>query len=177
MPSRWTYRAAGVDVQRIRSIQRRIGKVVERTFRYSAGTGRPLIGFGHYASLIDVGDGDALAIHTDGCGTKVLIAQALDRYDTIGIDCIAMCVNDLVCVGARPVALVDYLALEREDEEIVMEIMRGLERGARMAGVAIVGGETAIMPDVIAGHRGGASTSPPRSLGRSDSRRPYWAIG
>lgn len=128
---------------------------MERTLRYRTGMGRPLIGFGHYASLIDIGDGNALAIHTDGCGTKVLIAQAMRKYDTIGVDCVAMCVNDLICVGARPAALVDYIALEREDERMVLGIMRGLQRGARMAGASIVGGETAIMPDVIKGFKGG----------------------
>jgi len=152
MQERWTYVAAGVDTARVRSLQGRIGRLVEGTFKYAKR--RSLLGFGHYASLIDIGGGNALAIHTDGCGTKVLLAQMLEKYDTIGMDCVAMCVNDLICVGALPVAMVDYLALERQDDEMVMEIVQGLVRGASLAGVALVGGETAIMPDVIKGYRG-----------------------
>ena len=105
----------------------------------------------HYAGLIDVGGGNALALHTDGVGTKVLIAEMLKEYRTVGIDCVAMNVNDLICVGAEPVALVDYLALEKMDQRLVDDVITGLERGARDAGIAVVAGETAVMPDVIHG--------------------------
>jgi phosphoribosylformylglycinamidine cyclo-ligase len=90
-------------------------------------------------------------LHTDGVGTKVLVAEACHKYDTIGIDCVAMNVNDIICVGAEPLALVNYLALEKMRPELVTEIMFGLQKGAREAGVAIVSGETAIMSDVIRG--------------------------
>jgi len=106
---------------------------------------------GHYAGLIDIGGGNALALHADGVGTKVLVAETLKEYRTIGIDCVAMNVNDLICVGAEPVAMVDYLALEKMDQRLVKDVTIGLERGARDAGVAIVAGETAVMPDVIHG--------------------------
>ena len=105
----------------------------------------------HYAGLIDIGGGNVLALHTDGVGTKVLIAEMLKEYRTVGIDCVAMNVNDLICVGAEPVAMVDYLALEKMDQRLVKDVTIGLERGARDAGVAIVAGETAVMPDVIHG--------------------------
>jgi len=105
----------------------------------------------HYAGLIDIGGGNALALHADGVGTKVLIAEMLKDYRTVGIDCVAMNVNDLICVGAEPVAMVDYLALEKMDQRLVDDITTGLERGARDAGIAIVAGETAVMPDVIHG--------------------------
>jgi len=105
----------------------------------------------HYAGLIDIGGGNALALHADGVGTKVLIAEMLKDYRTVGIDCVAMNVNDLICVGAEPVAMVDYLALEKMDQRLVDDITIGLERGARDAGIAIVAGETAVMPDVIHG--------------------------
>jgi phosphoribosylformylglycinamidine cyclo-ligase len=108
------------------------------------------MGIGHYASIIDIGD-KALTIHADGVGTKVLIAQMMDKYDTIGIDCIAMNVNDIICLGSEPIALIDYLALEKPNREIVKGIMRGLAKGAEEAQISIVGGETAIMPDVIKG--------------------------
>ncbi len=92
-----------------------------------------------------------MALHTDGVGTKVLVAEACRKYDTIGIDCVAMNVNDVICLGAEPLALVNYLALEKARPKVVAEIMRGLEKGAREAGVAIISGETAIMPDVVKG--------------------------
>lgn len=92
-----------------------------------------------------------MALHTDGVGTKALVAEALRRYDTIGIDCVAMNVNDIICVGAKPVALVDYLALEKPQPRLVTAIMKGLRKGAQEAGVAIVGGETAIVPELVNG--------------------------
>lgn len=90
-------------------------------------------------------------MHADGVGTKVLVAEACHRYDTIGIDCVAMNVNDVICVGAEPLALVNYLALEKMRPQLVKEVMVGLQKGAQKAGVAIVSGETAVMPDVIRG--------------------------
>ncbi len=90
-------------------------------------------------------------MHADGVGTKVLVAEACHKYDTIGIDCVAMNVNDIICLGAQPLALVDYLALEKPRPKLVMDIMKGLQKGARQAGVAIVSGETAILPDLLKG--------------------------
>jgi len=92
-----------------------------------------------------------LALHADGVGTKVLVAEACGKYDTIGIDCVAMNVNDIICVGAEPLAMVDYLALEKPRPRLVADIMKGLQEGARQAGVAIVAGETAIVPDLVHG--------------------------
>lgn len=105
---------------------------------------------GDYAGLVDIGD-QYLALATDGVGTKLLVAEAIDDYSTIGIDCLAMNVNDLVAQGVEPVAFVDYLAVEVPDDETAEEIGEGLRRGAEEAAVALVGGETAVMPDVIRG--------------------------
>lgn len=105
---------------------------------------------GDYAGLVDIGD-QYLALATDGVGTKLLVAEAIDDYSTIGIDCIAMNVNDLVAQGVEPVAFVDYLAVEEPDDETAEEIGEGLNRGAERANIALVGGETAVMPDVIRG--------------------------
>lgn len=88
-------------------------------------------------------------MHTDGVGTKTLVAEMCRKYDTIGIDCVAMNVNDIICLGAEPLALVDYLALEKPRPKIVSEIMRGLQKGALEAGAAIVSGETAIVPELV----------------------------
>ncbi len=99
--------------------------------------------------MVELSRDYALAVHTDGVGTKVLVAEACRKYDTIGIDCVAMNVNDVICLGAEPFALVDYLALEKPRPKIVSEIMKGLQKGALEAGVAIVSGETAIVPDLV----------------------------
>jgi phosphoribosylformylglycinamidine cyclo-ligase len=105
---------------------------------------------GDYAGLVDLGE-QYLALATDGVGTKLLVAEAVDDYTTIGIDCLAMNVNDLVAQGVEPVAFVDYLAVEEPDDGMAEEIGEGLRVGASEAGVALVGGETAVLPDVIRG--------------------------
>lgn len=149
------YARSGVDLRKVRGLQRTLARVLGGTFTNRSGkTGAPLIPIGHYAGLVDLGRGHALALHTDGVGSKVLVAQMMGRFDTIGIDCVAMTVNDLVCIGAEPVALLDYIALQREDERLVTELSRGLAEGARRASAAIVGGETAILGDVVKGVRG-----------------------
>jgi phosphoribosylformylglycinamidine cyclo-ligase len=146
------YAKAGVDVVRVKDIHKSIAASLSATFSSRKGRfGAPLMGIGHYAGLIDIGDGKALAMHTDGVGTKVQLAIQMERFDTVGIDCVAMTVNDLICVGAEPAALLDYIALEREDEFLVSQLMKGLVAGAREASTAIVGGETAIMGSMVKG--------------------------
>ena len=89
---------------------------------------------------------------TDGVGSKLIVAEQTGRYDTVGIDCVAMNVNDIVCVGAEPIALLDYLAVEQADPEVMRQIAVGLKRGAEQAGVEIPGGEVAVLPELIRGH-------------------------
>ena len=113
------------------------------------------IGIGHFAAVVRVGPLH-LALTTDGVGSKLLIAQALGKYDTVGIDCVAMNVNDLLCVGAKPLAMLDYIAVERADPEVFAQIGKGLCEGARQAGVAIVGGETAQIPEMLRGAKPGS---------------------
>ncbi|MBB6645495.1 phosphoribosylformylglycinamidine cyclo-ligase [Halobellus ruber] len=105
---------------------------------------------GDYAGLVDIGD-RYLALATDGVGTKLLVAEALSDYSTVGIDCIAMNANDLVAAGVRPVAFVDYLAVEEPDETFAEQVGDGLRAGAEEASLELVGGETAVMPEVIRG--------------------------
>ncbi|MFB6083669.1 MAG: phosphoribosylformylglycinamidine cyclo-ligase [Halorientalis sp.] len=105
---------------------------------------------GDFAGLLDIGD-RYLALAADGVGTKLLVAEAVDDYSTIGIDCIAMNVNDLVAAGVRPVAFVDYLAVAEPDDETSEQIGEGLAEGADRASVELVGGETAVMPEVVKG--------------------------
>ncbi len=92
-----------------------------------------------------------LATHTDGVGTKVVIANMMKKYNTIGIDCVAMNVNDIICIGATPISFVDYIAANKNDVPIFKKIVEGLVTGAKKSSMPIVGGETAIMPDVIEG--------------------------
>jgi phosphoribosylformylglycinamidine cyclo-ligase len=103
-----------------------------------------------YAGLLDIGD-RYLALATDGVGTKLLVAEALGDYSTVGIDCIAMNANDLVASGVEPVAFVDYLAVDEPSEEFSEQVGDGLAAGAEEANIALVGGETAVMPEVIKG--------------------------
>jgi len=146
------YARAGVDLAKVRTIQNSLAGLLSPTFESRKGRfGEPAIGIGHYAGLIDIGGNRLLAMHTDGVGTKVLVAQEMRKFDTIGIDCIAMTVNDLICLGAEPVALLDYIALEKEDDELVAQLSRGLVVGATDARAAIVGGETAIVGDLLKG--------------------------
>src|SRR5205809_1565763 len=112
------------------------------------GLGRPLTKIGHFTGLVDFG-AYALSLCTDSVGTKVLVAKEMRRWDTIGIDCVASNVNDMICVGAEPIAFVDYVAIANYDREIARQIGIGLNRGAEMANVSIIGGESAVVPEVV----------------------------
>jgi len=106
---------------------------------------------GHYASVIRLDERTGIALSTDGVGTKLLVAEQLGRFDTVGIDCVAMNVNDVICVGAEPLAMLDYIAIERADPEVCEQIGVGLARGAELAGIEIPGGELAQLGDMVRG--------------------------
>jgi len=106
---------------------------------------------GHYASIIRIDDRTGIALSTDGVGTKLLVAEQLKRFDTVGIDCVAMNVNDVICVGAEPLAMLDYIAIEQADPEVCAQIGIGLARGAELAGIEIPGGELAQLGDLVRG--------------------------
>jgi len=146
-----TYAQAGVDDEKTQKALKSIISLAKATFEFRKNKmGEPREDIGHYAALMDFGS-FYLAMTTDGVGTKILVAEAVKKFDTIGIDMIAMNVNDLICVGAEPVALVDYLAVKEPNSEVFEEIAKGLYEGAKQSGIAIVGGETAVMPDLIEG--------------------------
>lgn len=145
-----TYKSAGVDVSKIKQSQVAIGKLISSTHGLSKIV-KIAQGAGHYAGIVKIPGGNLLATHTDGVGTKVMIANMMKKYDTVGIDCVAMNVNDIICVGATPISFVDYIAANKNDEKIFKKIVGGLVNGSKKAGVPIVGGETAIMPDLITG--------------------------
>ena len=153
MTKSWSYKKAGVDIRSIKSSHSEISKLLGSTLSLRNGRiGEVITGSGHYAGVIKLRNDDYLALHTDGVGTKVLIAQQYSKFDTVGIDCIAMNVNDLICVGAEPISLVDYIALKKNNPVLVKEITKGLVKGAKLSNTPIIGGETAIMPDVIEGY-------------------------
>jgi phosphoribosylformylglycinamidine cyclo-ligase len=106
---------------------------------------------GHYASVIKIDERTGIALSTDGVGTKLKIAEELGRLDTVGIDCVAMNVNDVICVGAEPLAMLDYIAIDRANPEICEAIGVGLARGATLAGIEIPGGELAQLGDMVHG--------------------------
>jgi phosphoribosylformylglycinamidine cyclo-ligase len=144
------YAAAGVDTSEADRGVRALVDVLA-----SIDTGRPsrsVLRGGHYAAVIEIAPGLGLALSTDGVGSKLILAQELGRLDTVGIDCVAMNVNDLVCVGAQPLAMLDYSAVERVDPAALEQLAIGLKRGAELAGVEIPGGELAVLPELIRGH-------------------------
>jgi phosphoribosylformylglycinamidine cyclo-ligase len=150
-----SYAAAGVDLDRARAGLRGLLGWVNRTREFRSGVGGSALPIGYFANVVDLGRGQGLAISTDGVGTKILVAQLVDRYDTVGIDCVAMNVNDVLCVGAEPLSLVDYLAVEDPQPRLLEEIGKGLYEGARRANVTIVGGELAQVPAMLRGERAG----------------------
>jgi phosphoribosylformylglycinamidine cyclo-ligase len=150
-----TYARAGVDVSQVRKSHEALARRLESTFKTrKRKVGHPVFPIGHYAGLVDLNDGRVLSLHTDNVGTKVIIARMMRKFDTIGIDCVAMCANDLICTGAEPISFLDYLAMARPDRHIVDEIAVGLVKGAKQSGMAIVGGETAIVPDLLSSDPG-----------------------
>jgi phosphoribosylformylglycinamidine cyclo-ligase len=144
------YAAAGVDThQADRGVQALVD--VLRTID----TGRPSAAVplpGHYASVMRIAPNLGIALATDSVGSKVIVAEQTRRFETIGIDCVAMNVNDLICVGAEPIALLDYIAVEQAEHEMLTELAVGLRAGAERAGVEIPGGEVCQIPEVLRGH-------------------------
>jgi phosphoribosylformylglycinamidine cyclo-ligase len=118
-------------------------------------TGKPsrsVLKSGHYAAVLRLDETTGMALCTDGVGSKVIVAEQTGRFGTVGIDCVAMNVNDVICVGAEPIALVDYIAVEEAQAKMLREIATGLRVGAEQAGVEIPGGELAQVPELIRGH-------------------------
>ena len=142
-----TYRAAGVDIDAGNQAVERIKKLVTKTHNPSVLTG--LGGFGGLYGL-DLNDIEepVLVSGTDGVGTKIKIAMALDRHDTIGIDLVAMCVNDILAQGAKPLFFLDYLAVDKVVPERIEALVSGIVKGCEAANCALIGGETAEMPDL-----------------------------
>lgn len=141
------YQEAGVDVNAGYELVDRIKQDVKSTNRPGV-----LGGIGSFGGLFDLGElkvqHPILVSGTDGVGTKLLIAQEMDKHDTIGIDVVAMCVNDVLAQGAEPLYFLDYIATGHNDPKKMAEIVSGVAEGCRQAGAALIGGETAEMPDM-----------------------------
>lgn len=144
-----TYAGAGVSIDDGEEAVRRIGPAVASTRRPEVMGG--LGGFGGLFDMAALGyDDPVLVSTTDGVGTKALVAVAANRFDTIGIDLVAMCVDDLVCQGAEPLFFLDYVSVGRLDPDQIEQLVSGVAHGCRVAGCALVGGEMAEHPGVMA---------------------------
>ncbi len=152
-----SYATAGVDEEREQQVFARamrpwLARTAVRSPMVASITG---LASGYFATLIDIPPGPRLALSTDGVGTKILLAREANRWEPIGIDCVANNVNDLICVGAVPLALLDYVATDRIDEGVLEEVARGLYLGADLAGIAVPGGEIAQIGSMLADPAGG----------------------
>ncbi|MGI6153273.1 MAG: phosphoribosylformylglycinamidine cyclo-ligase [Christensenellaceae bacterium] len=136
-----TYKDAGVDVERGYEAVRRMKEHVKKTF-----DDHVITDLGTFGGMYEIDGGQVLVAGTDGVGTKLKAAFAMNKHDTVGIDCVAMCANDVVCHGARPLFFLDYIATGELDPAAVESIVSGIAEGCTMAGCAIIGGETAEMP-------------------------------
>jgi phosphoribosylformylglycinamidine cyclo-ligase len=145
------YSSAGVDTEKEEIALSRLHGWLDKTLRFRHGRiGAPAIGIGFFANILDIGNGQGLAISTDGVGTKILVARMMSKYDTVGIDCIAMNVNDILCVGSEPIALVDYLAVAEANPDLIEQVSKGLHDGAEIAEISIPGGEIAQILEMLA---------------------------
>ena len=151
-----TYRSVGVDDEAAAAGLSYVATRIRETWPASGAANPVLLDLRKFANVVDIGGGIGVALCTDGVGSKVLLAQMMGKYDTIGIDCVAMCVNDLICVGATPVSFLDYIAVEQVEPRFMDEIAKGLADGAQQACVSIAGGETAQIAEMIKGHASGS---------------------
>ncbi len=144
-----SYAEVGIDLEVEKNVLDMINSYVKKTFSFGNVIGKE----GHYANLIKFGD-HGLALTTDGVGTKILIAEESKKFDTIGIDCVAMNVNDLLAMGISPKAFVDYLAVSDLDYNQIEEIMKGVYKGCEIAGIPLIGGELATIPEMLSSNKG-----------------------
>ncbi|MCX7661930.1 MAG: phosphoribosylformylglycinamidine cyclo-ligase, partial [Candidatus Omnitrophica bacterium] len=141
-----TYKKAGVDIDKAEEFKKRISSLARQTFsRYVL---KDIGGFGGFFRIPQEYKNPVLVSSADGVGTKIKIAQLVNKHDTVGIDLVAMNINDILCTGAEPLFFLDYIAYYKLKNGILEEIIKGIVRGCKLSGCALIGGETAQMPDV-----------------------------
>ncbi len=143
-----TYSEAGVDIDASEKATEALIAQIKGVNR--KGDGEAIKLDNGFAGLVKLGDG-ALALCTDGVGSKLLLAEEMNSIHTVGIDCVAMNTNDLICVGAEPLSFVDYVALDKPDEELMAKLGKGLAEGCKQSNCTLSGGETAILPELVHG--------------------------
>lgn len=141
-----SYKEAGVDIEKGDRFVGSIGELIKSTYNKDV-----YHGVGGFAALYKWNDNEFLAAATDGVGTKLMLAQNLDEHSSIGMDLVAMCVNDLICVGADPMFFLDYYASGKLDEKTGYKIVQGIVEACKQSGMALIGGETAEMPGLYSG--------------------------
>lgn len=144
------YKQIGVDTEEADAGLQHIKNRIAATWPMQ-GVGRVVLPIGRFANIIELSPNVGIALCTDGVGSKTIIAEMMKKYDTIGIDCVAMNVNDLICVGAKPLSMVDYIAVQEVHSEILDAIGDGLCKGATEAEISISGGEIAQLGDIVKG--------------------------
>lgn len=151
LSSHIAYREAGVDTDEADTGLSRLIRRIKQTWPASGEFGEVQLDIGYFANVVAISGETGLAICTDGVGTKAIIARDMHSYDTTGIDCVAMNVNDMICLGARPVSFVDYIAIDEIHADILDSIAIGLTKGAQQPGISISGGEIAQLKDIVNG--------------------------
>ena len=159
MAEQWNYQKSGVDLDKYEQTISGIQTHIERTLKQRAGVIPPPFpprkggkGVGGFASLFDLSKAGpytnpVLVTCTDGVGSKLKVACMVGKFDTVGIDLVAMSVNDLICTGGEPLCFLDYLAMPKDDPALTAQLVKGIADGCLESGCALVGGETAILPD------------------------------
>jgi phosphoribosylformylglycinamidine cyclo-ligase len=159
-PTPSAYAEAGVDEEREQAAFSRVMRpwLARTKVRSPMVTSITGLASGYFATIMHLPPGPPIALTTDGVGTKIMLAEESGRWEPIGVDCVANNVNDLICVGAVPLALLDYIATDRIDESVLDEVARGLFLGAELAGIAIPGGEIAQIGEMLAKSESGGPT-------------------
>jgi len=142
-----TYAKSGVDIEKE---DKAIASLVNSLMFRRTGMGETFDLPGQFTGGVEFGD-NVLSLCTDGVGSKILVGDVMRKWDTLGIDCMAMNVNDMLCIGAEPIAFVDYIAIDKPDKEKMKQIGIGLNKAAELANVSIIGGETATLPEIVKG--------------------------
>src|SRR6204780_2192816 len=155
-----SYAQAGVDEEREQAAFARVMRPWLARTKVKAPLVTSITGVAscYFATLMHLPPGPPIALTTDGVGTKIMLAEEATRWEPIGVDCVANNVNDLICVGAVPLALLDYIATDRIDEAVLDEVARGLFLGAELAGIAIPGGGVAQIGEMLAKSASGGAT-------------------